>query len=125
MFRAGVAMRERSAELGGERAQPARSARHRGAGQPAAGSGPVVTGAATFRVLVADDQPLFQQGIGALIRDSPETELPGEAASGEEAVARCAQLEPDVVVMDVHMTAAWAASRRPGRSCGRDRRPPS
>jgi len=62
-----------------------------------------VTGAATVRVVVVDDHPLFRQGIGALIRDSPETELAGEAASGEEAVARCAQLEPDVVVMDVHM----------------------
>ena len=87
----------------GVRAQPARPARHRGAGQPAAGSGPVVTGAATVRVVVVDDHPLFRQGIGALIRDSPETELAGDAASGEEAVARCAQLEPDVVVMDVHM----------------------
>ena len=62
-----------------------------------------MTGAATVRVVVVDDHPLFRQGIGALIRDSPETELAGDAASGEEAVARCAQLEPDVVVMDVHM----------------------
>ena len=46
-FRAGVglrSMRERAAELGrGMRAPPARPARHRGAGKPAAGSGPVVT----------------------------------------------------------------------------------
>ena len=55
------------------------------------------------RVVVVDDHPLFRQGIGALIRDSPETELTGEGASGEEAVALCAELEPDVVVMDVHM----------------------
>ena len=55
------------------------------------------------RVVVADDHPLFRQGIGALIRDSPETELAGQGASGEEAVDLCAQLEPDVVVMDVHM----------------------
>src|SRR6202012_4777379 len=84
------------------RAGPACSARHRGAAQPAAGSGPVVTGPAV-RVVVVDDHPLFRQGIGALIRDSPETELTGEGASGEEAVALCAELEPDVVVMDVHM----------------------
>src|SRR6202012_3835741 len=84
------------------RAGPACSARHRGAGQPAAGSGPVVTGPAV-RVVVVDDHPLFRQGIGALIRDSPETELAAEAASGEEAVDRCAEVEPDVVVMDVHM----------------------
>src|ERR1700744_3430843 len=84
------------------RAGPACSARHRGAGQPAAGSGPVVTGSAV-RVVVVDDHPLFRQGIGALIRDSPETEMTGGGASGEEAVALCAELEPDVVVMDVHM----------------------
>ena len=62
-----------------------------------------MTGAAAVRVVVVDDHPLFRQGIGALIRDSAGTELAGEGASGEEAVALCAQLEPDVVVMDVHM----------------------
>jgi DNA-binding NarL/FixJ family response regulator len=62
-----------------------------------------VTGTDIVRVVVVDDHPLFRQGIGALIRDSPETELAAEAASGEEAVARCAEVEPDVVVMDVHM----------------------
>jgi DNA-binding NarL/FixJ family response regulator len=66
-------------------------------------TGATVTGPAAVRVVVVDDHPLFRQGIGALIRDSPETELAGAGASGEEAVALCAQLEPDVVVMDVHM----------------------
>jgi DNA-binding NarL/FixJ family response regulator len=56
-----------------------------------------------IRVIVADDHPLFRQGIGALLRDAPETELVAEAASGEEAVALGRQLEPDVVVMDVSM----------------------
>jgi DNA-binding NarL/FixJ family response regulator len=55
------------------------------------------------RVIVADDHPLFRQGVGALLRDSPETELVAEAASGEEAVALAGQLAPDVVVMDVSM----------------------
>jgi DNA-binding NarL/FixJ family response regulator len=59
--------------------------------------------AALVRVAVVDDHPLFRQGIGALIRDSAETDLVGEGASGEEAVALCAQHQPDVVVMDVHM----------------------
>src|ERR1700749_2853840 len=85
------------------RAGPARSARHRGAGQPAAGSGRGGPGPAAGRVVVVDDHPLFRQGIGALIRDAPETELTGEGTSGEEAVALCAELEPDVVVMDGHM----------------------
>jgi DNA-binding NarL/FixJ family response regulator len=70
---------------------------------PAAGSGAVVSGDAAVRVVVVDDHPLFRRGIGALIRDAPEAELAGEGASGEEAVALCAELQPDVVVMDVHM----------------------
>jgi DNA-binding NarL/FixJ family response regulator len=55
------------------------------------------------RVIIADDHPLFRQGVGALLRDSPETELVGEAASGEEAVALAGQVAPDVVIMDVSM----------------------
>jgi len=62
-----------------------------------------VSGDAAVRVVVVDDHPLFRRGIGALIRDAPEAELAGEGASGEEAVALCAELQPDVVVMDVHM----------------------
>jgi DNA-binding NarL/FixJ family response regulator len=56
-----------------------------------------------IRVIIADDHPLFRQGVGALLRDSPETELVGEAASGEEVVGLAAQVVPDVVVMDVSM----------------------
>jgi DNA-binding NarL/FixJ family response regulator len=55
------------------------------------------------RVLIADDHPLFRQGIGALLRDAPETELVAEAADGEEAITLTRELRPDVVVMDVSM----------------------
>ncbi len=55
------------------------------------------------RVLIADDHPLFRQGIGALLRDAPETDLVGEAADGEEAIALTRELRPDVVVMDISM----------------------
>jgi DNA-binding NarL/FixJ family response regulator len=55
------------------------------------------------RVLVADDHPLFRQGVGALLRDAPETELVAEAADGEEAIALTHELRPDVVVMDISM----------------------
>jgi DNA-binding NarL/FixJ family response regulator len=70
--------------------------------------------AAAVRVVVIDDHPLFRQGIGALIRDSSDTELVGEGASGERAVELCAQERPDVVVMDVHMPGLGgvAATRR-------------
>jgi DNA-binding NarL/FixJ family response regulator len=55
------------------------------------------------RAIVADDHPLFRNGIGALLRDSPETELVGEASSGEEVLKLVSELAPDVVVMDVSM----------------------
>jgi DNA-binding NarL/FixJ family response regulator len=58
---------------------------------------------AVIRAIVADDHPLFRHGIGSLLRDSPETELVGEASSGEEALRLVEEFAPDVVVMDVSM----------------------
>ncbi|MDP9477294.1 MAG: response regulator transcription factor [Actinomycetota bacterium] len=56
-----------------------------------------------LRVLVADDHPMFRDGIRALLASSTDAELAGEAATGEEAVALAAELQPDLVVMDVQM----------------------
>jgi DNA-binding NarL/FixJ family response regulator len=56
-----------------------------------------------IRVVVADDHPLFRQGLRSLVDDSPETELVGAAADGEEAVAVTLAERPDVVVMDLRM----------------------
>ena len=50
----------------------------------------------TLRVLVADDHLLFRDGLRALLASAPDTELVGEAATGEEAVALAASLQPDV-----------------------------
>ena len=57
----------------------------------------------TLRILVAEDHPLFRKGIVSLLSSVPEFEVVGEAASGEEAVARAAQLQPDVALMDLQM----------------------
>ena len=46
---------------------------------------------------------LFRDGLRALLTSSPDTELAGEAASGEEVVRLVAELQPDVVLMDVQM----------------------
>lgn len=54
-------------------------------------------------ILVADDHPLFRDGVRALLATVPDCELVGEAASGDEAVALAAQLQPDVVLMDIRM----------------------
>jgi len=56
-----------------------------------------------IRILVADDHALFRGGLGALFLSIPDTEVVGEAATGEEAVALAADLQPNVVLMDVQM----------------------
>ena len=56
-----------------------------------------------IRILVADDHALFRDGLRALFLSVPGTEVAGEAATGEEAVARTADLQPDVVLMDIQM----------------------
>ncbi len=56
-----------------------------------------------IRILVADDHTLFRSGLRALFGSVPDTEVAGEAADGEEAVAKAAELEPDVVLMDIQM----------------------
>ena len=55
------------------------------------------------RVLIADDHPLFRDGLIALIHDGPGAELAGTATTGTEAVDLARQTQPDVVVMDLHM----------------------
>ncbi|WP_167455353.1 response regulator [Amycolatopsis kentuckyensis] len=56
-----------------------------------------------LRVLVVDDHPLFRIGVGTLLAAEPGIEVVGEAASGADAVASAAALQPDVVVMDLHL----------------------
>ncbi len=56
-----------------------------------------------IRVLIADDHPLFRDGLTALLTDGPDTELVGAATSGTEAVELARETQPDVVVMDLHM----------------------
>jgi DNA-binding NarL/FixJ family response regulator len=55
------------------------------------------------RVLVADDHPTFRRGLGALLESLDDVEVVGEVADGEAAVTLAAELEPDVVVMDLNM----------------------
>ncbi|MGA9372095.1 MAG: response regulator transcription factor [Solirubrobacterales bacterium] len=54
-------------------------------------------------VLVADDHPVFRQGLATLLNGVADIELIGEAADGDEAVTAALELKPDVVLMDVRM----------------------
>jgi DNA-binding NarL/FixJ family response regulator len=56
-----------------------------------------------FRILIADDHPLFRHGIAALLQTSPGFEVVGEATTGEEVAALAEQLQPDVILMDIRM----------------------
>jgi DNA-binding NarL/FixJ family response regulator len=56
-----------------------------------------------IRVLIADDHPLFRDGMHGLLDSVPDTEVVGEAATGDEAVALAASLLPDVILMDIKM----------------------
>ena len=57
----------------------------------------------TIRVLLVDDQEMVRDGLGALLASAPDIELVGEAGDGLLAVALAAELNPDVVVMDIRM----------------------
>jgi DNA-binding NarL/FixJ family response regulator len=56
-----------------------------------------------IRVLVADDHPFYREGVRAMLTALPETEVIGEAATGDEVIAKAAELQPDVILMDIKM----------------------
>jgi DNA-binding NarL/FixJ family response regulator len=59
--------------------------------------------AENVRVLVVDDQAPFRLAARAVLRRTSGFELMAEAATGEEAVARAAELHPALVLMDINM----------------------
>jgi len=56
-----------------------------------------------IRVLVVDDQALVRGGFRTILDSEDGIEVVGEAANGDEAIARVAELAPDVICMDVQM----------------------
>jgi len=62
-----------------------------------------VTAAPSLHILVADDHPLFRDGLRALLQSVDDVEVVGEAETGDEAVSLALELQPDVVLMDLQM----------------------
>jgi DNA-binding NarL/FixJ family response regulator len=56
-----------------------------------------------IRVLIADDDELFLESLQALIDRQPELRVVATAANGVEAIERAEELEPEAVVLDLHM----------------------
>ncbi len=56
-----------------------------------------------IRVLIADDHAMVRSGLRLFLLAMPDVDLVGEASNGREAVALCADLAPDVVLMDLVM----------------------
>jgi DNA-binding NarL/FixJ family response regulator len=56
-----------------------------------------------IRILVADDHPMFRSGLCRLVDSAADMAVVGQAASGDEVVARAVELQPDVILMDVKM----------------------
>ncbi|MFD5460138.1 response regulator [Streptomyces olivaceus] len=56
-----------------------------------------------IRVLIADDQQMVRQGFTVLLNTQPDIEVIGQAVHGLDAVAKVADLSPDVVLMDIRM----------------------
>jgi len=57
----------------------------------------------TIRVVLVDDQPLLRTGFRMILHATDDVSVVGEAADGGAAVAQVAELEPDVVLMDIRM----------------------
>jgi DNA-binding NarL/FixJ family response regulator len=56
-----------------------------------------------LRILLVDDHPLVRNGLRALLSSMTEMMVVGEATNGEEAIIQAAELQPDIILMDLHM----------------------
>jgi len=54
-------------------------------------------------ILIVDDEELLRIGFRMILEAEPDFEVIGEASSGTEAVAMAASLQPDVILMEIHM----------------------
>ena len=68
------------------------------------------------RIVIADDHPIFRDGLRKLLDEEPDLEVVGEAADGAEAVKLARELKPDILLLD------FAMPRHPGLEALRELR---
>lgn len=56
-----------------------------------------------IRVMIVDDHSMVRKGLATILKVKPGLDLVGEASNGQEALGLCAQVQPDVVLMDLVM----------------------
>ena len=56
------------------------------------------------RILIIDDHPLFRKGVAQLIAMAPHLQVVGDASNGGQGVAMAKELDPDMILLDLHMT---------------------
>ena len=54
-------------------------------------------------ILIADDEPAFRSGLRALFKSTDDLALVADAATGSEALRLAAELQPDIILMDINM----------------------
>ena len=58
---------------------------------------------ASIRIVVADDHPVVRFGVKNMLQNDPAFEVVGEAEDGDVAITQTLELEPDILLLDLHM----------------------
>lgn len=66
----------------------------------------------SIRVVIADDHPLYREGVAACLNDDPGIEVVGQAEDADGAIRLAAEFSPDVVLLDVSMPGGGLAALR-------------
>ena len=69
--------------------------------------------AEVVRIIIADDHPMFREGLRLVLSGADGFEVVGEAEDGHQAVALALEAQPDVAIMDLNMP-RLLATRDPG-----------